>query len=107
MARSFLHWHPAPGRALRAAPALLLACMLGCASLPYQELSDARQAIRSAQEAGAEQRAPDDLRSAQAHLERARGELDAGNYSAAREAAEAARNAALQARRKALEGDGR
>ena len=71
----------------------------GCIGAPVQEMSNARQAIRAAQKAGAEQHAPAVLAEAQKLLDQAKGNLQHGQYRAAREAAEQARAEALEARR--------
>lgn len=65
--------------------------LAGCAGLPAQEMSDARQAIRVARDAGAQRVAPATLEDAQARLQRAEVALRAGEYrEARREASEAA-----------------
>jgi len=77
--------------------ALLLALLLapGCAvSPPVQEMSDARQAIRAAESAGADSRLAD----ARRLLELAQSSLEAGAYGEARHRALDAREAALRAR---------
>ena len=75
----------------------------GCIGAPVQEMSNARQAIRAAQKAGAEQHAPAVLAEAQKLLDQAKGNLQHGQYRAAREEAEQARAKALEARRLAEE----
>lgn len=79
---------------------LLLALVLGIASCgsgpPVQEMSDARQAIAVAEEAGAATSAADELRDAQALLDSAEEKLKRRAYRGAREDA-------LQAKTKALE----
>ena len=75
----------------------------GCIGAPVQEMSNARQAIRAAQKAGAEQHAPTVFAEAQKLLEQAKGNLQHGEYRAAREQAEGARAKALEARRLAEE----
>ena len=79
---------------------LLIAIMLvasGCgAAPPVQEMSDARQAIAAAKEAGAEQSAAEDLRAAEAFLDSAQRKLSERAYGQAR-------RDALQAKSKALD----
>jgi hypothetical protein len=82
--------------------ALLLAVMFalsasGCASAPVQEMSDARQAIRAARDAGAAQKAPQELDQARALLASAERHLEDREFRAAREDAVAARNRAIDA----------
>ena len=64
-------------------------------SPPVQEMSDARQAIAAAKEAGAEQSAAEDLRAAEAYLDSAQRKLSERAYAQAR-------RDALQAKSKAL-----
>jgi len=86
-------------------PPLLLAVLLagaslgGCAGAPFQEMSDARQAIRAAERAGAAQYAPDPLAEARQLVERARLGMQKGDYRQARDDAEQARSRAMEARR--------
>jgi len=79
---------------------LLIASILiaaGCGtSPPVQEMSDARQAIAAAKEAGAEQSAAEDLRAAEAYLDSAQRNLTERAYGQAR-------HDALQAKGKALD----
>ena len=78
---------------------LLFACALtACATIPAQEMSDARQAIQSAEQAGAGTHAPRALDAARYLLEQAETELAVRNYSAARRTAHQAKMAAIQAR---------
>lgn len=79
-------------RFLRRGFAVVLGLQLaGCAGLPAQEMSDARQAIRAARDAGAHRVAPATLEDAQSRLQRAETALRAGDYrEARREASEAA-----------------
>ena len=84
---------------------LLLAALLGgatlagCAGAPLQEMSDARQAVRAAERAGAEKHAPAPLAEARQLVEQARLNMQKGEYKAAREDAEKAREKASEARR--------
>jgi hypothetical protein len=71
-----------------------IACLLGCASAPVQEMSDARQAIAAARAAGAAQANSPDLYAAEAAIARAEQHLQAQEYTRAR-------LAALQAKRHA------
>jgi hypothetical protein len=89
----------------RSIPPLLLAVLLagatlgGCAGAPFQEMSDARQAIRAAEKAGAAQYAPDTLAEARKLVDRARVGMQKGDYRQARDDAEQARAKAMEARR--------
>lgn len=84
---------------------ILLACILltvvACATAPAQEMSDARQAIYSAEAAGAVQRSPDTLLAAQRLLREAQERLETGAYDEARQYALDARDKAIQAREQA------
>jgi hypothetical protein len=82
--------------------AVLLALLSGCATEPpVQEMSDARQAVAAAREAGAGQYAPAMLREAEARLSEAEQSLNRGdtapNWSFARRDALAAKEIALDA----------
>lgn len=81
--------------------AALLAAALGsgCAGMPLQQLSDARQAIHAAERAGAETHAPQLLADARALVESARESMHRGDYREARDDAEQARIKAMEARR--------
>jgi hypothetical protein len=89
----------------RYALAFLLAALFsapllgGCAGMPLQEMSDARQAIRAAERAGAEQHAPALLDEARRLVESARQSMHKGEYREARDDAETARAKAMEARR--------
>lgn len=76
----------------------LVALVAGCASAPVQEMSDARQAIRSAEEAGAPRYSPEQFEAARQALERAQMWLDRGAYTNARRYAVDARTQAILAR---------
>lgn len=70
----------------------------GCGtSPPVQEMSDARQAITAARNAGAEQSAAEDLRMAEAFLDSAQRKLSERAYGQARRDALQAKNKALAA----------
>lgn len=82
------------GRGLLAA---ILLSVAACGTAPpVQEMSDARQAIAVAKEAGAEQSAAEDLRAAEAFLDSAQRKLSERAYAQAR-------RDALQAKAKALD----
>ena len=74
--------------------ALLFAA--GCESMPVQEMSDARQAITAAKEAGAEEHAAEELLAAEESLHNAEQYLSSRNY-------EVARREALDAKAKAID----
>jgi hypothetical protein len=81
-------------------PAILVAAALAlaaCAGAPVQEMSNARQAIRAAREAGAEQTAPQKLSEAEELLIRAEDSLERRAYGEARRNAKAARDKAAEA----------
>ena len=69
----------------------------GCASAPVQEMSNARQTIRAAQDAGAAQYAPDSLNEAQSLLSQAETALHRHEYRSARRHAEEAHDKATEA----------
>ena len=77
--------------------AALAVLAAGCAGAPVQTMSDTRQTISAAEQAGAGQVAPDALASARQGLKRAEDLLGAHEYRAARRAAEAARQSAAEA----------
>lgn len=83
---------------------LLTLVLAGCATAPVQEMSDARQAIRSAEAVGAAQRSPENLGTAQRLLSKAQTSLETGAYDEARQLALEARNQAIQARERATHG---
>jgi hypothetical protein len=80
---------------------LALACLLmmvaACAGAPVQEMSDARQAIRAAQAAGAVERAPDQLGRAQSLIDEAQRQLQRHEYRDAQRNALEAREEAVKA----------
>ena len=88
-----IHRIPALSRALLAAALLALAA---CQTAPVQEMSDARQAISAAREAGAPEYAANDFSAAVGYLESAERHLSERRY-------EEARDDAMQAKVKALE----
>ena len=87
--------------------AVLLAGVVvtACASAPVQEMSDARQAIRAAQNAGASQKAPAQLQSAQTLMSSAEASLQKRMYRAAKRNAVAAREQAVEAMQAAAKRD--
>lgn len=80
--------------------ALLGAVQLsGCAGMPVQEMSDARQAVQAAHKAGADKYAPEQMAEADRLLKSAKSNLNKGEYRTARDEAELARAKAMEARR--------
>jgi long-subunit acyl-CoA synthetase (AMP-forming) len=77
---------------------IMAAALAGCAMVPAQEMSDARQAIQAAETAGADTHAPRALDHARALLEQAEAELAVQDYAAARRSARESKDAAIQAR---------
>lgn len=71
--------------------------LAACAGAPVQEMSNARQAIKAARDAGAEERVPEVLHEAQALLDRAQESLERRAYREARRDAIAARGKAAEA----------
>ncbi|MDA0679215.1 MAG: DUF4398 domain-containing protein [Proteobacteria bacterium] len=80
---------------------LLLLVLAGLAACetgpPVQEMSDARQAIAVARQAGAELLAPDDMRAAQSYLDSAQRKLSERSNAQARSDAIQAKNRAIDA----------
>ncbi len=91
------------GKKLLALVILLAGLSAACASIPSQEMSDARQAVQAAQEADAETLAPQQFDDAKKLLDEAKAALNLGNYSAARANALRAKEAAIRAREQALD----
>jgi hypothetical protein len=79
----------------------LVVSLAACATIPAQEMSDARQAIQAAEDAGASARSPRVLDHARFLLEQAQIELAERDYKAARRTANASKAAAIQARQAA------
>jgi hypothetical protein len=78
--------------------AIVLCCVLSaCGGAPVQEMSNARQAIRAAHDAGAERIAPDPLTEAHTYLQQAEASLNSRKYRDARRQAVAARDKAVEA----------
>lgn len=80
---------------------LVLLALAACVTAPVQEMSDARQAIYSAEAVGAAQRSLDTLLAAQRLLREAQAHLEAGAYDEARQYAVDARDEAIKARERA------
>jgi len=97
----------APRRGKVAAALLALAFLLAaCASVPYQEMSDARQAIDAARAVVSDQAKPRSMmQHAQSLLDEAQTHLRAHEYEAARTMAERAKELAIKAREKAENAD--
>lgn len=76
---------------------LLCVALSGCAGIPVQEMSNARQAIRAAQEAGAATAAPGEIEKAQALLGRAEASMQQRLFRQARNEASEARRIATTA----------
>ena len=74
------------------------AVVSGCAGAPVQEMSNARQAIRAAEKAGATATAPVVMGEAKQLLKSAESHHRRGDYRAARDEAELARTKAIEAR---------
>jgi len=84
---------------LLAAASLLAVQLAGCAGLPAQEMSNARQAVQAARKAGADKYAPTEMAEADRLLKSATANVRKGEYRAARDEAELAREKATEARR--------
>ena len=82
---------------LRATLLVTLLVAAGCQTAPVQEMSDARQAISVAREAGAEEHAASDLSAAVEYLHSAEGFINERNYDLARRDAINAKTSALDA----------
>ncbi len=76
---------------------VLLATLSACAGIPAQEMSNARQAIRAAQDAGAASAAPGEIEKAQAYLGRAEASMQQRLFRQARDEASEARRIATAA----------
>ncbi len=63
---------------------LLALAMAACTTAPVQEMSDARQAIRAAREAGAAKDSPQQLAAAEALLSRAESSLSSRQFRTAK-----------------------
>jgi len=80
---------------------LVLAFSLSCAKKPDQELGSAEDALRAAQEAGAEELAPEEYEEAEKLIERARELISQGKYDEARDLLSQAKAKAEEAKSKA------
>jgi nucleoid-associated protein YgaU len=80
----------------------VLGMTAGCATVPTQEMSDARQAVQAAREAGANLHTPTAMNSAEHELSQAEQELRGRNYKIARNDALSAKQEAIKARNMAL-----
>ena len=80
--------------------AILVVAVLSaaCATAPTQEMSDARQSLQAAQDAGAEKFATENLRIAENYLKQAERELELRYFARARHDAILARSEAQKAR---------
>ena len=78
---------------------LCIGLVTGCVGAPVQEMSNARQAVRAAEKAGASTAAPELLAEAKQLLKVARTQLNQSDYRSARDNAESARSKAIEARR--------
>ena len=86
------------GRLWRGIIVAVLALLYACGTAaPVQEMSDARQAIAAAKEAGAADRAAEDLRAAEAFLDSAQRNLSERAYGSARHDATRAKERARKA----------
>ena len=95
-----MRFSPSPARAGWPCLVFLTGGLAGCATAPpVQEMSDARQAIAAAKEAGAEQLAVDELGRAETLLKKAEEFLTVGTSNAYWQA----RNAAVDAKETAFE----
>jgi len=73
------------GGAARGLLIALLLCVAGCGTVPpAQEMSDARQAIKAAKEAGADELAAAEIRAAEAYLDSAQRKLSERSYAQAK-----------------------
>lgn len=84
---------------LRCVPLAVLLAIVGCQSAPVQEMSDARQAIAVAKEAGAAEHAAADLKAAEDYLSSAESSLGERHYAQARDEAVNAKSRALFAKK--------
>jgi hypothetical protein len=78
---------------------VVVVTLTACAGPPVQEMSDARQAIQAAEEAGAGQHAPGLLQQARVSLDAAEAKLEKKAYNGARRDAREARRRAAEALR--------
>ncbi len=81
---------------------LLLLVLTACATAPVQEMSDARQALKAAEVAGAAQLAPSEYGEAKQLVADADFFISQRRYEVARVVADRAKRIAIKARRTAL-----
>jgi len=81
---------------------LAVGMVAGCATAPTQEMSDARQAVQAARDAGAPMHTPEAMEDAESDLTQAENKLRKREYSGARDEALAAKQQAVKARNMAL-----
>ena len=91
-----------PTSFIGAAALLWLSLLAGCATVPTQEMSDARQALQAAREVEAAAHAPANFNEAEARMLRAEKKLSDHDYRSARKNALTARREAISARNMAL-----
>ena len=77
--------------------------VVGCSSVPVQEMSDARQAIRSAQNEGVSSQTSPEFADALRLIKSAEQKLESGEYKKARMNALIAKQKALDARQNAID----
>ncbi len=82
---------------------VVTASVFGCSSVPVQEMSDARQAIRAAQDEGVSSHTSLELADALRLIKLAQQKLESGEYKKARINALTARQKALDARQNAVD----
>ncbi len=93
-------------QALARALVTLSLLVTACAAVPYQQMSDARQAIESARPVVMDHPGPaSQVDKAQSLLDQAEAHLRAAEYDRARETAEQAKRLAIEAREAAAESD--
>lgn len=81
-----------------------MAClsMVACTTAPVQEMSDARQALRAAEQVGAAQKASASYDAAKHLLDQAEQALQDGKFTTARDSALSAKEYAIEARQRAV-----
>ncbi|MGH8397707.1 MAG: DUF4398 domain-containing protein [Gammaproteobacteria bacterium] len=84
---------------IRLAVLITALVLAACASAPVQEISNARQAVAAAQQAGADQTAPTQMAEARRLLQAAQAALDVGDFSTSRQDALHAHDEAVKALR--------
>jgi|GEM_PF-3444515 len=90
------HWHTRWAVLLAAWAVLSLSA---CAAVPIQAISDARQAIDAATQAGGDLKAPQQMQEARAAMAQAEAALKEVRYKRAGERAQEARAKAIEAQR--------